>query len=133
MTLLSHTPFNAWRDLATAFAGLPAVDRWVPSFDVQENDSAYVLRGDLPGMSQEEIEVRVDDGFLTVRGERTTGDNTEAGQIRCERPAGKFERTYRLPEDANESAVTASYANGVLELQVPKQEPVDTARLIPVN
>ncbi|MCY4189547.1 MAG: Hsp20 family protein, partial [Bryobacterales bacterium] len=64
---------------------------------------------------------------------RTTGDNAEAGQIRCERPAGKFERTYHLPEDANESAVTASYVNGVLELQVPKQEPVDTARLIPVN
>lgn len=132
MTLLRHNPFNPWREFA-AFTGQPGTHRWVPSFDVQETDSAYVLRGDLPGMSQQDIEVRVDDGFLVVRGERAADEKAGASRIRHERPTGKFERAYRLPDDANDSAVTASYANGVLELEVPKQEPADAARVIPVN
>ena len=133
MTLLSHNPFNPWREFAAAIAGPQPAHRWVPSFDVQETDSAYVLRGDLPGMSQEDIEVRVDDGFLIIQGERAADQTAEAGRIRRERPAGKFERTYRLPEDANDSEVTARYTNGVLELEVAKQEPVDSARIVPVN
>ncbi|MCY4534043.1 MAG: Hsp20/alpha crystallin family protein [Bryobacterales bacterium] len=133
MTLLRHNPFNPWREFAAAIGGPQTTPRWVPSFDVQETDSAYVLRGDLPGMSQKDIEVRVDDGFLVVRGERAADEKADVGRIRHERPTGKFERAYRLPDDANDSAVTASYANGVLELEVPKQEPVDAARLIPVN
>lgn len=133
MTLLSHNPFNPWREFAAGLARPQVAHRWVPSFDVQETDSAYVLRGDLPGMSQKDIEVRVDDGFLIVRGERTAEENADTGRIRHERPVGKFARAYRLPEDANDSEVSASYANGVLELHVPKQELVDSSRLIPVN
>ncbi len=133
MTLLSHTPFNPWRGFFPAMARSQVAHSWAPSFDVQETDKAYVLRGDLPGMSQKDIEVRIDDGFLVVRGERGTDEHADGGWVRHERPTGRFSRAYRLPEDANDSEVSATYTNGVLELRVPKRELEDSSRLIPVN
>ena len=133
MTLHTHNPFGPWRELAAALA-LPEMERpWRPSFDVQETESAYVLRGDLPGMTQEDIEVRTEDGVLAVRGERSDGDSDKTAWMRRERPNGKFARSYRLPEDADESDVSATYVNGVLEVRVPKRELVDSSRIVPIN
>lgn len=134
MTLLHHPSFNAWKDfdrLVGTFANAPA---WVPAFDITETDEAFVLRGDLPGVSQEDIEVRLEDNVLGVSGERTVSQTEEGPRfIRLQRPSGKFRRRFALPENVNQDEVKASYVNGVLELVVPKQEPVDRSRLIAVN
>ena len=134
MTLLRYNAWNPWRDF-DRFLGTPQNERyWTPAFDVTETDDAFTLTGDLPGMHQKDIEVRVEDGILAVRGERKTADNAEQDvRRRIERRRGKFARTFHLPDNVNEEAVKAAYENGVLVLTLPKQEPVDTARVITVN
>lgn len=74
-----------------------------------------MLPGDHPGVCREDFEVRIDDGFLVVRGERVDEDKADAGRIWQERPTGKCAGACRLPEEAN-------YAGGVLELPVPERE-----------
>ena len=134
MTLLHHPSFNPWRDFDRLFGAVASGPAWLPAFDVTETDEAFVLRGDLPGVAQEDIEVRLEDGVLSVSGERAVSE-TDGGPrfIRLQRPSGKFRRRFALPENVNQDEVEASYANGVLKLVVPKQEPVDRSRLIAIN
>ncbi len=135
MTMLHRTPFNPWRDLdRLLMPKLPELPEhaWMPAFDIEETDDAYVLRGDVPGTAQKDIEVRFDDGILTVRGERTAPE-AEVRFRRSERSHGRFERRFRLPEEVDPEGMKASYLNGVLEITLSKREPVDTSRLIPVN
>ena len=131
MHLIRHSHFTPWRDLDRFFeaAGEAA---WTPAFDIDETEKTYVLRGDLPGVPQKDIEVRVDEGVLTVRGERKLPEKTDLFR-RLERRSGKFLRRFRLAETIDTENVKASYVDGVLELTLPKQEPVDRSRLIPVN
>ena len=132
MTLLHHNVFNPWRDVDRFFGPRRNEAGWAPAFDIGETETAYVLRGDIPGVSHKDIEVRIEDGFLTVRGERKQADG--AGRFsRRERQQGKFERRFQLTDLVDSDGVKASYVDGVLELTLPKQEPEDNSRLIPVN
>ncbi len=134
MTLLHHNAFNPWRDFDRLLGARQLQGNWTPAFDITETDDAYKLTGDLPGMPQRDIEVRVEDGILTVRGERKGPENGNLDRHRrIERRHGKFTRAFRLPDDVNEDEVKAAYENGVLVLTLPRQEPVDTARVITVN
>ncbi len=134
MTLLHHNAFNPWRDIDRLFGSLHDDRQWTPAFDIKEADDAYTLAGDLPGLAQKDIEVRVEDSILTVRGERKSADDGDRNSYRrTERRHGKFARAFRLPDDVNEEEMKAAYENGVLVLTLPKQEPVDTARVIAVN
>lgn len=135
MRLLNTPFFNPWPEADRFLANAWKEDAWHPAFDIQETDAAFVLRGDIPGMDQKDIEVRVDEAVLVVRGERKAGAG-EAGEdvrVRRERPQGRFVRRFRLPEDVDAAAIEAAYANGVLELSLPRRKPVDTTRLIPVQ
>lgn len=134
MTLLHHPHLNPWRDL-DRFFGL-ALDRsaWAPSFDITETDKAFVISGDLPGVQQGDIEVRMEGSLVTVRGERKPEQQDgEVRRARRSRPVGSFRRTFVLPDDIDGDATKASFENGVLSLMLPKAEPVDSSRLIPVN
>ncbi len=134
MTLLQHHAFNPWMDFERILGAAGDEGRWAPDFDIAVTDSAYVLAGDLPGLNQKDIEIRIEDGRLTVRAERKGADRREdASWHRLERPSGKFERSFRLPEDVNDAEVKARYENGVLQLTLPREEPADTSRLIPVS
>ena len=134
MTLLHHKAFNPWSDIDRLFGALQDDGNWVPAFDITETDTAYTLTGDLPGLDQKDIAIRVEDSTLTVCGERKRTGKGDGAQVRrLERPRGKFARAFRLPEDVNEDEVKATYESGVLMLTLPKQEPVDTARVIAVN
>ena len=134
MTLLHHNAFSPWRDIDRLLGARQFHGDWRPAFDITETDDAYTLTGDLPGLAQEDIEVRVEDGILTVRGERNDAENGDQNRYRrVERRHGKFVRAFRLPDDVNEEEVKAAYENGVLVLTLPRQEPVDTARVITVN
>lgn len=134
MTLLHHPSFNPWKEFDRIFGPVKDDASWTPSFDIVETDQAFVLRGDLPGVPQKGIEVRLEDDVLTVRGERKIAPpEGEPRFIRLRRPSGKFLRRFALPKAVNRDEVKATFVNGVLELVIPKQEPVDTSRLIAVN
>ena len=134
MTLMRYNTFNPWRDFDRLF-GVPHEARaWKPAIDIAETDESYILTGDLPGLSQKDIEVRVEDGTLTIRGERKAEGNGDQSCIcHLERRHGKFRRTFRLPNDVNEDKVGASYEHGVLVVTLPKQEPAETARIITIH
>ncbi len=125
--------WDPWGELAllqrdvNALLGRPAtgarnhnVQGLVPPMDAYRTDEGLVVRVELPGLRPENVEVSVNDGMLTIAGERTA----EAGVaddawVRRERPVGRFERSFSLPEGTDAAAVTAAFDHGVLELRIP--------------
>ena len=97
--------------------------RWMPAMDLVETDEHFVLRADLPGMSEQDIKIEFEDGTLTVSGERKAEhEEREEGYYRVERAFGAFSRSLTLPEGIDAEAVTASFDRGVLEVHIPKPE-----------
>jgi HSP20 family protein len=96
---------------------------WLPSVDVWETEDELVLSFDVPGISEDDIAVELDDNVLTVSGrrERTTEHSNERF-YRFERRYGTFARSVTLPHGVQEDAIKADYQNGVLEIRVPKPE-----------
>jgi HSP20 family protein len=97
--------------------------RWMPAMDLVETADHFVLRADLPGMSEEDVNIEVEDRVLTVSGERKA-EQTENkdGYHRVERAFGSFSRSLTLPEGVDAESVSASFDKGVLEVQIPKPE-----------
>jgi HSP20 family protein len=96
---------------------------WIPPIDVWETDDEVVYALDLPGMSEDDVAVELDDGSLTISGTRERKDELSTdGLYRYERRFGSFSRTIGLPQGVTEDAVKAQYENGVLELHVKKPE-----------
>ena len=94
---------------------------WTPSVDVYEKDNTLVVKAELPGMTKDDIEVTVEQGDLLIRGERKTEHEVnEEHYRRMERSYGSFYRRIPLPADVKADQVTASYKDGVLEVDVPK-------------
>ena len=95
---------------------------WAPPVDVREDNHEIALSIEIPGVKAEDVEVTSDNGMLTVRGhktaERKEGDGTEYHLV--ERSYGSFTRSFRLPKGVDDSKITANFANGVLEVHVPK-------------
>jgi HSP20 family protein len=95
--------------------------RWIPAMDLVETESDYVLKADLPGLSESDVNIEVDDNVLTVSGERKAEHtDRKAGYYRVERSYGSFRRSLSLPEGVDADAVMATFENGVLEVTVPK-------------
>jgi len=97
--------------------------RWVPAMDLVETDDHFVLRADLPGMSEEDVSIELEDNVLTVSGERKSEhEERREGYHRVERASGRFSRTLSLPEGVDPDAIEASFERGVLEVRIPKPE-----------
>ena len=97
--------------------------RWVPSMDLVETGDAFVLRADLPGMTEADVNIEVRDNTLTLSGERKTEyEDRQRGFYRLERQFGKFSRALSLPEGVNAEAIEANFTSGVLEVRIPKPE-----------
>jgi HSP20 family protein len=93
---------------------------WVPNVEVLRQANNFVVRVDLPGVAPDEIDISIDDGLLTIAGERTQERREDDdGFVRTERSYGAFLRTIVLPEGADESRIEAKVDNGVLEINVP--------------
>ncbi len=100
-----------------------AYRRWIPAMDLVESDGEFVLRADLPGLSEEDVNIEVDDNVLTISGERKSEhEDRKEGFYRVERSYGSFRRSLTLPEGVEPEAVKASFDRGVLEVRVPKPE-----------
>jgi HSP20 family protein len=97
--------------------------RWTPAMDLLETEDAFVLRADLPGMSEDDVSIELEDNLLTVSGERKSehGEGRE-GFYRVERAFGAFSRSLTLPKGVDAEAVSAAFDNGVLEVRIPKPE-----------
>ena len=112
--------FNSAFDAPSGASG-PALRRWVPAMDLVETGEQFLLRADLPGMSEEDIEIELEDGTLTVSGERKAEhEERQEGFHRVERSFGAFSRSLTLPKGVDAEAVTASFDRGVLEVRIPK-------------
>ena len=97
--------------------------RWMPPMDLVETADHYVLRADLPGLSDEDVNVQLEDNVLTISGERTaTHDHDAQGYYRIERGFGNFTRSLTLPDGVDPDGVQAHFDRGVLEVRIPKPE-----------
>jgi HSP20 family protein len=97
--------------------------RWAPAMDLLETDEHFVLRADLPGMSEGDVNIELEDNVLTVSGERKAEhEDKREGYYRVERAFGSFSRSLTLPQGVDPEAVTASFNRGVLEVSIPKPE-----------
>jgi len=100
-----------------------ATSSWAPAVDVQEEQDSYCIRADLPGVNQNDIDVFMDNGVLTIKGKRECEHKEEgANYSRIERMYGSFHRQFTLPDTANSENIQAEYTNGVLSLKIPKKE-----------
>jgi HSP20 family protein len=94
---------------------------WSPAIDMVDKKDEIVLRADLPGMSQQDIQVNVEGGMLTIRGTRQGEQEAkEDDYYCCERWSGTFSRTMALPPGVDADKIKATFKNGVLEVHVPK-------------
>jgi HSP20 family protein len=97
--------------------------RWTPAMDLVETDEHFVLRADLPGLTESDVNIELEDNVLTVSGERKAEHESKGeGFYRVERAFGSFSRSLTLPKGIDPEAVEASFENGVLEVRVPKPE-----------
>jgi HSP20 family protein len=94
---------------------------WAPSCNVSETAEEYRIEAELPGVKQDDFEVKVDDGVLTLRGERSE-EKEEKGKKyhRVESSYGSFMRSFTLPADADEDKVAAEYKDGLLKVRIPR-------------
>jgi HSP20 family protein len=141
MTLTRHNPWSLFDQLQRELNnpmnkfesdenGNIATANWAPAVDIKEDDKAFTLLADIPGVDPDEIEVTMDKGVLTVKGERQSEKKTEEENYkRVERQYGMFYRRFSLPDSANADAIEAQSEHGVLKITIPKQEVAQSRRI----
>jgi HSP20 family protein len=138
MTAMTHwNPFKEMDELSNQLSSLwgtspnriknglcagSKVTDWTPRVDIVEDENEYLIKADLPAVDKKDVKVTVDDGVLTVSGERKPEKKEEDGKTyhRVERVYGSFTRRFSLPENVDGTKVRAEYKNGELELHLPK-------------
>ena len=94
---------------------------WSPLVDIMEGDGEYLVKAELPEVAKEDVSVRVEDGVLSISGERKTEEEKNEKKIhRAERAYGRFDRSFRVPENADASKAEARFKDGVLQVVLPK-------------
>jgi HSP20 family protein len=115
--------FGTFFDSPTPGNGNASLRRWIPAMDVVEGANNYVLKADLPGLAEGDVNIELDDNVLTVSGERKfENEERKDGYYRVERSFGRFSRSLTLPEGVDPDSIQASFDHGVLEVQIPKPE-----------
>jgi HSP20 family protein len=115
--------FSTFFDTPGSGPGNGGARRWIPAMDLVETDDHFVLRADLPGLSEGDIQLELEDNVLTISGERKAEhEQRKEGYYRVERATGSFRRSLTLPEGIDADAITAKFDKGVLEVRIPKPE-----------
>ena len=128
MALIRWEPARELNSLFSSIFDTPtgsvsAGRRWLPAMDLVETDEHFVLRADLPGLSEDDVDVTLENDVLTVSGQRKAETETrEKGYYRVERASGSFRRSLSLPEGVDPDAIEANFDKGVLEVRIPKPE-----------
>lgn len=107
-----------------------ATANWAPSVDISENEKAFTLLADIPGVDPKDIDISMEKGVLTIKGERSS-ENVEEGENyrRVERQSGQFYRRFNLPDSADADRIEARSEHGVLRITIPKQEVAISRRI----
>ncbi len=120
-------------DTRTTEGSNVATSDWVPAVDIAEDQDAFVIRADIPGVDPRDIEVHMENGVLTIKGEKEAEKREEKdGYKRVERSYGSFYRRFGLPDSADPEKISAKSHHGVLEVRIAKHEKVQP-RKIAVN
>ena len=107
-----------------------SVTDWTPAVDVVEEKTRYVLRADVPGVNPDAIDIAMDNGILSIAGERlAVAPAEDTGVQRIERPTGRFSRRFTLPDTIDADNITARCSNGILEVVAPKAPEVQPRRI----
>jgi HSP20 family protein len=115
--------FNTFFDTPGAGSGPGLTRRWIPAMDLVEAGDDFVLRADLPGLTESDVNIELEDNVLTISGERKAEhEERKEGYYRVERASGTFSRSLTLPEGVDPDQVRASFDKGVLEVRIPKPE-----------
>ena len=112
-------------------SGLAGAMTW-PSLEVKETDEEVRVTAELPGMSEKDVELSVQDGMLTISGEKKS-EQQDRDRGWSERSYGRFERRIALPDGADENKCEASFRDGLLTIRMPKSAEASRARRIPIN
>jgi len=147
MQLVRHDPWRMMRDLqremSTMFdrriadtdESLPvATCDWSPAVDIKEENDRYLINADIPGVDPKDIEVKMENGVLSISGERRAEHEEEKeGYKRIERSYGNFLRRFSLPDTADADSIVAKSKNGTLEVTIMKREPSTQTRRITIE
>lgn len=115
--------FGTFFDAEGAGNGVAARRRWIPAMDLVEEGERFILRLDVPGVSEDAVKVELAENVLTISGERNTErESRKDGAQRIERAWGSFSRSLTLPDGIDPDAIEAHYDRGVLEVRIPKPE-----------
>ncbi len=145
MTVYRYEPWNLYRQLQndinrvleSSLAGTGEEDsssvvtsHWTPAVDIEEQKDRFVLYADIPGVEPGQISITMDNGVLTIKGERGEESEQERETYkRMERARGTFYRRFSLPDTADAERISAKGSNGVLEVVIPKQERLQPRRI----
>ena len=133
MSLIKWDPFREFNTLPSRFGGFFGKDWelpmsttvWNPSVDIFENENEVVIKAELPGMNAKDIDIRLENNVLILKGERKFEKETkEENYHRVEREYGTFSRSFALPTAVNTDKVSADYKDGVLKIVLPKKEEI---------
>ena len=125
--------FNRFFGSEDTDASAVVTAQWVPRVDIKEEADRFVIYADLPGIDPQDIDVQMDKGILSIKGERRSESTAETERFsRVERRYGSFHRRFALPDSADAEGISASGRNGVLEIAIPKK-PETTPRRIQVG
>jgi HSP20 family protein len=109
---------------------LVETSHWAPCVDIKEEPERFVLYADIPGVDPHDIEIAMENGVLTIKGERSSSKKEEReGYTRVERSKGSFYRRFALPDTADPDRVTAKGKHGVLEIMIPKREKAKSKKI----
>lgn len=125
-----HNELNRLFEAGDGEGNLVSAADWSPAVDIREEADRFVLHADLPGIDPKDIDITMEDGTLTIRGERKLDREEEReGYRRVERVRGNFYRRFALPDTADAEGITARSDKGVLEVVIPKQPKVQPKRI----
>jgi HSP20 family protein len=140
MALTRYEPFNVLTQLQRELdrfrgegdegSGRIATAEWAPAVDIKEEENQFVIHADIPGVNPEDIDISMENGVLTLKGEKNTEAKTEKDNYkRVERIYGSFYRRFSLPDTADNDAINAKCKNGVLDIVIPKREAVKPKKI----
>ena len=123
MNVVRWDPFRLLIDQATRLDGEEGHRAWLPPVDIFQDQDNLVVRAEVPGVDKDNIDVRVENGVLTLQGDRKTEtDLDDKNAFRRERIFGRFARSFTLPTTVDATRITAKYRDGLLEIVLPKAE-----------
>ena len=141
MTLTRWNPFREMEEMMNQYARgnlaspgtreVLTTAQWTPSVDIVEDDTQYIIKVELPEVPKDDVNVQVNDGVLTITGERKH-EVDDRKRHRTERYYGRFARSFSLPDDVSDEGIEATHKDGMLYLHLAKQ-PKDTPRSIEIK